>query len=677
MKIRRFSIPRFQLWQQIILYFVLAVLIPMVGITLIIYNISQKALEKELVKFTEHSVQAIYKDMTTEMSWQHKEAVAMKTYLLRTYNGGNFGESAQGMFAMDPDYDAVGLYDAKGVAIDTAYRQFNTLSPEMRLPAQLDTTMMTRLQVPVIANPTDLKNTKNPAASVQAVGNNGPVAFDVQTFDAGDPKENPYYLRTAMPVPNAPTVRGHHVAYYMQLKSFNYLTRLINANSVYDGLYIVDKDGFIIAAPGKIAQGDTRRHISPDDYRFFQKLRPGVTEEFSTKSPTVAEVVDKAVNTAMRTEDSNVPRLEKVFLKIPDINWGIIIESPYQIRQVYVRRAHMQSLVLVAATLVLVIILSISYAYGINRNFRQLIKGIQAMAMGNYSRRIRLITNVVTPHEIIYVTGEFNRMARQMSEAWSDIQEANKKLAQMDELKSNLIDTVSHELRTPLTSIKGYTSRLLRYDHELDADTRKKSLRVVKQQADRLGRLVEDLLVIPDLESATLRVFPDQVDLDAVIEQSVQSIQAKDHREITVRMPDDADENAVIHVLADPDRLEQILLNLLDNAAKYSPPETPIVLTVETIGEYEMAKLTVENQCPPLPEDVQENPDQLFEKFKRLDESLVRTTRGSGLGLFITKGLVEAMGGRIELYYSDGHFITMFTVPLYNESMTRESVHAG
>ena len=627
----------------------------MVGVSFVIYSINQKALEKELVKFTEHSVEAIYKELNTEMSWQRRQAEGMKTHILRTYSqSSDFAQSARGVFTMDSDFEAIGFYDAEGQLLASSYRRFAELSPEMRLAEQIK---------PQELFPPEKQKKKdnNLEAPPEPL-------FEVLTFGSGDPKENPYYLRTLIPVGNGLTVHTaktkKEIAYYAQLKQFTYLTQLIHANSVYEGLYVIDKNGYIIAGPKSFVQGETPRHISRDDYRFFNKLKPGVTEAFSTTSQTVAE---KNYPDPPKDDDDD-PKLEKVFLKIPEINWGIIIESPYQIRQTYVRRAHVQSLLLVASALGLVIILSLVYAYGINRNFRQLIKGIQAMAMGNYSRRIRLITNMVTPHEIIYVTGEFNRMARKMSEAWSDIQEANKKLAQMDQMKSNLIDTVSHELRTPLTSIKGYTSRLLRYDHELDTETRKKSLRVVKQQADRLGRLVEDLLVIPDLESATLRVFPDQVNLHAVIDHSVQTVQAKGNREIVVNSPE-----SELSVLADPDRLEQILVNLLDNAVKYSSPDSLVTLSVQERPETSMAELIVENECPPMPDDIRENPDQLFEKFKRLDESLIRTTRGSGLGLFITKGLVETMGGEISLRTEGNRFITVFTIPLY-QSLTSEAV---
>jgi signal transduction histidine kinase len=253
---------------------------------------------------------------------------------------------------------------------------------------------------------------------------------------------------------------------------------------------------------------------------------------------------------------------------------------------------------------------------------------------------------------------------------WQMIQEANKKLAKLDEFKSNLIDTVSHELRTPLTSIKGYTSRLLRYDHTLSGETRTKSLKVIKQQADRLGRLVEDLLVIPDLETANLRVFPDQVFLPELVERSVQFIQEKAQRDIQVHLPPDV----VPPVMADPDRMEQILLNLLDNAVKYSLPDTTITVQLfnpeaAPLGMIRQhprqVTLCVANQSETIP---REAINSLFDKFKRLDDSTTRTTRGSGLGLFITKGLVEAMGGQIALDYRNGQFVVSVTLPLYSES---------
>jgi signal transduction histidine kinase len=116
-------------------------------------------------------------------------------------------------------------------------------------------------------------------------------------------------------------------------------------------------------------------------------------------------------------------------------------------------------------------------------------------------------------------------------------------------------------------------------------------------------------------------------------------------------------------VFADPDRLEQILINLIDNAMKYSVPDTPIDIKVELCKREtgSMARIAVTNQS----ETIQlESLDSLFEKFKRLDDSLVRTTRGSGLGLFITRGLVHAMSGHITLNYADRRFSVICEIPL-------------
>ncbi len=628
--------PRLRLYQQIIIFFVTIVLIPLLGISLVIYNINQEALKKELGRFTEHTAEALYKDFSTEMSWQRQQSLSLSRFLVDEMRESHSLERTAGqLFRLSEDLDAVGLYDEHGKPIQIIYRDFADLSPELRLPEDL--------------GPDPLKQ-----------------PFQVVYFNTGNPKDSPYYLRSILPVsgirpesfplvylPNGQPASTRNARYYVQQKSFPYLQNLVRSQSLYDAFYIVDNDGYIIAGPSGAAQ---QRRISEQDYREFREVRPGVSHEFSSaqtaKGPKNGE---------------ELPELKKVIVKMPEINWGIIIESPYHVKQKYVKRAGTQTLILIAACVTIIILLAVIYVLGINRNFRQLIKGIQALGEGNYFRRIRLITNIFTPFEIMYLTLEFNRMSKRTADSWAAIQEANRQLAKMDEFKSNLIDTVSHELRTPLTSIKGYTSRLLRYDSTLDHDTRIKSLKIVKQQADRLSRLVEDLLVIPDLESAGLRVYPDQVELMPLIDSSIQFIQAKDNRDVTLDMR--ADE--ALSVLADPDRMEQVLLNLLDNAVKYSPEGSPIHVMVEppfAKGDSPpMVAVTVSNACDPIPMEQLENLDSLFDKFKRLDDSLVRTTRGSGLGLFITKGLVEAMGGEIQLAYEDGRFKVRFTVPLYTE----------
>ena len=620
-----FKAPRFKLYQQIIIYFVIAVLLPLMGVSILIYNINQKALKKELVKFTEHTAETLFNDINSMMDWQDEQqrvvsAVIQSSFLSTQRSTQRFNTLVKRVEHLVPHTEYAALYNGLGKQIQTvslteSARIFNTIAPKT-----LPVTKITHVQ------------------------------FALLYLEKGD-----YYLQIVHPILQHSITRGYVVFY----KRFDPLTHLVKSyqKTLYNGFYMIDSAGHILKGPGiiptTIKQQDT---ANSDILQHFQHMTEGVSLAEDDLS-----------------ENDTVPNVDKVLVKLPALNVGIVIESPYHVRQKFIKRARNQTLMLMGATFILIIVLAITYVLGINRNFRQLIKGIKAVAEGNYSRRIRLITNSATPVEIVVLAGEFNRMARQLSEAWEESQvlnqelrTANEQLAKLDDLKSNLIDTVSHELRTPLTSIKGYTSRLIRYDQTLDTDTRIKSLKVIKQQADRLTRLVDDLLVIPDLETGGIRVFPDHVALFPALESAVQFIQQKEHRDIISHLPTNQVNNADMTVLADPDRLEQVLLNLLDNAVKYSISETPIDLYVESpspnaVGMH-FIRIRIQNQSEYLPEN---SLNTLFEKFKRLDDTMTRTTRGSGLGLFITKGLVEAMGGEIQLLFDPvySRFEATFTLP--------------
>ena len=111
-------------------------------------------------------------------------------------------------------------------------------------------------------------------------------------------------------------------------------------------------------------------------------------------------------------------------------------------------------------------------------------------------------------------------MATEIHKSYIQLKKNNIELKQLNEFRSNLIDTVSHELRTPLTSIQGYTSRLMRQDIKIDEETRQKSLRIIKEQSERLKRLIEDLLTIPDIEGMRLRTKVEQVYIPELLEES-------------------------------------------------------------------------------------------------------------------------------------------------------------
>ena len=298
------------------------------------------------------------------------------------------------------------------------------------------------------------------------------------------------------------------------------------------------------------------------------------------------------------------------------------------------------SILLTMLTVFFVVGLYTSYLY---INIRQLFKAIIAISKGNYERRIRLLTNIFTPFEIVFLGTEFNRMVNQIHKSYIQLKKKNKELKQVNEFRSNMIDTVSHEFRTPLTSILGYTSRLLRQDIQIDEATKQKSLKIIKKQSERLKRMIEDLLVIPDIEGARLNVNITNIPINNVIENSILLIKNDAHKEIINNL-----EDCNIEVLADNDRIEQVFVNLIENAIKYSKENSPITLDYE-IRE-DMLVVSVQNDYDVIP---REKLKTLFDKFTRVDDSTTRTTRGTGLGLFIVKGLVEAMNGEIRLYSNE------------------------
>lgn len=317
------------------------------------------------------------------------------------------------------------------------------------------------------------------------------------------------------------------------------------------------------------------------------------------------------------------------------------------------------SILLTVLAVFFVVGLYTSYLY---TNIRQLFKAIIAISKGNYRRRIRLLTNIFTPFEIVFLGNEFNRMISQIHKSYIQLNKKNKELKQLNEFRSNMIDTVSHEFRTPLTSIQGYTSRLLRQDIEIDEETKQKSLKIIKKQSERLSRMVEDILVIPDIEGTRLNFELNNTSICNVIENALMLVKNDKNKEIINNVV-----SCDIDVLANNDRLEQVFVNLIENAIKYAKGENPITIDYE-LRENHLV-VSIKNDYDIIP---REKLKTLFDKFVRIDDSTTRTTRGTGLGLYIVKGLVEAMNGEIRIYSNEE---CGFCVKVYLQLAVEEKVY--
>jgi len=281
-------------------------------------------------------------------------------------------------------------------------------------------------------------------------------------------------------------------------------------------------------------------------------------------------------------------------------------------------------------------------------NVRQLFKGITAISKGNYDKKIHLLKTVFTPYELVFLAKEFNYMANKINVSYKDLRAKNLELEKLNEFREHLVSATSHEFRTPLTSIIGYTSRLLRRDVVVDDETKINSLQIIKQQAQRLSKMVEDLLVIPELESFSLKFNIEEVDLIESINQVLEYLKSE-NIEFNVNIQKDLN-----YVFADNYRLEQILVNLIDNAIKYNIDNNPI--KIEAFNKGNMPIVKISNKCEKITPEMKE---KLFDKFTRVDSQLTRTTRGTGLGLYIVKGLASAMQINLSLDCDDYFTITL------------------
>jgi two-component system sensor histidine kinase KdpD len=240
-------------------------------------------------------------------------------------------------------------------------------------------------------------------------------------------------------------------------------------------------------------------------------------------------------------------------------------------------------------------------------------------------------------------------------------------LRQSDTLKSALLSSVSHELRTPLTSIKAMASRALDYSGEGTPHPRAEYLESINQEIDHLTRLVENLLDMSRIEAGTLRPKRVWELLEDLVEGAIGALgKSLRERELQLELEDD-----LPPVFIDGVQVQQVLVNLLDNAIKYSTEGTAIGLKVFRVGD--AVEVHVSNDGEGVPK---EEISRIFERFYRVSSRRQRSIRGTGLGLAICKGIVEGHGGRIWVQ-SVPDQTTTFAFTLSMNSEPQEKVPFG
>ena len=235
---------------------------------------------------------------------------------------------------------------------------------------------------------------------------------------------------------------------------------------------------------------------------------------------------------------------------------------------------------------------------------------------------------------------------------------ARQEAEEANELKLKFLAMISHELRTPLTSIKGFATTLLADDVTWDPNSQRDFVETISQEADKLTDLIEQLLDLSRLESGTLRIVPEEQSLSVIVkraEAQLQVLTAAHH--LAILIPED-----LPPVRADPQRIAQVLTNLVNNATKYSPDGTQITVSAARQGQH--VRVNVADEGPGIPP---EERARVFEAFHQVagGQDRVERTKGAGLGLAICRGLVEAQYGRIWIQDRPGPGTTVsFTLPI-------------
>ena len=292
---------------------------------------------------------------------------------------------------------------------------------------------------------------------------------------------------------------------------------------------------------------------------------------------------------------------------------------------------------------------------------RMLSDGASAFAAGFLDRRIPLRRH----DELGALADALNTMAADLQARLQDEHAHSQALQSLNRLQTEFVATASHELRTPVTAIRTYAEALLRPDI-VDEDIRRECLQGIDHSSQRLARLARSLLDVSRIDSGEIAINFAWVDVLATVHAAVAQAAPQDDARVAVRAPD-----LLPPLRADPERLEDVLANLIANALKFSPPQAPV--TVALRHEDGGITIAVHDEGAGISSDEQ---TRIFDRFYQVQHGTGRQTGGAGLGLYISQAYVLKMGGRIWVESAPGRGSTFF-VALPAERPERTEILQG
>jgi len=239
-----------------------------------------------------------------------------------------------------------------------------------------------------------------------------------------------------------------------------------------------------------------------------------------------------------------------------------------------------------------------------------------------------------------YSISKQERPEEQLAQYQKKIEEQISQLKKLDKIKSNFLNITSHELRTPISAIKGYIQLILKQKLGEINEEQKKSLEVALRNANRLDHLIQDILDISRLDSGTMRFIPEPTNVKIMMEETVETMQSPaDAKHIKINT---AVEEYLPDLTIDQERIKQVIINLLNNAIKFSLDNSSINVNIRK--EQDDILFEMQDFGRGIPEDQQNN---IFDAFYQVKSDEDKKLGGVGLGLAISRGIIIAHGGRI------------------------------
>ncbi len=310
----------------------------------------------------------------------------------------------------------------------------------------------------------------------------------------------------------------------------------------------------------------------------------------------------------------------------------------------------------------IIVVLGLYLLVGLSKNVNKLSSSANIIARGDLSHSVQVRNN----QEVAELADSLNKIAQRLREDMNDletrailVERANRELSRLNKLKSEFVSMVSHELRAPLINIKQSSSLILESTIGQINEEQKRCLVIVNHSADRLLKLISDLLDISKIEAGKFKLNRQMISIGKVIQEAAESLERwREAKKIRLKLEIEPN---LPHINADPDRVNQILVNLFSNAIKFTSAGGRITIKAKVEEKGDFLEISVRDTGIGIPP---EQLDKIFERFKHASSTSSLPLQGIGLGLSITREIVKMHGGNIwvESKQGQGSRFT-FTLP--------------